>query len=673
MKKKSNDLIIYLLFVLGVFSLLFLIFNGGEKKSIKYYQIIDYFKNDQVYGYDLKLGSGDLSLVIKEKQEKTEKVLYEEPDTNLLFAKPDVVLKQQKLFLQDLCKAQISGIYRDFESNKLVINKVVTPAVFRRINYKLPNVDIFLFDIKDYVKEHNTKFPEQTIKVDYKRTTTSMGILLQFLFNSILPIVVLIIGWVFISRYVSKGSMHDIGGFKSKAIRYMDKGPKVTFEDVAALLEEKAELQDILEFLKNPNKFDEIGARIPTGILMVGPPGTGKTSVALKHMVEIHMGERHNILLLAYTNRAVDEICGMLATIDPEPDYIRLGRELSCATAYQEHLLVNTIAQLTNRQLVREKIENTSIFVSTVASMNSHTALFKLKHFHVAIFDEASQILEPQILGILTSPSISKFIMIGDHKQLPAVVVQNEEKSVVESPLLHAIGLTNCRNSLFERLYEQNRANHDVVSRLDHQGRMHPEVAQFPCTHFYVKENLQPVPLVHQKETGPIYHVAPEDALDETLSQQRVLFFDQESGAAALLQRIHRLCGKGFSAATSAGIIVTYRNQISQIRQEIEQCGIPELCSVCIDTVERYQGSQRDVIIYDFGINNLYQLDFLTANTFMEDGLPIDRKLNVAMTRARRQLILIGRASLLRHNPLLREIIEKYNLHYSQKCIGVSE
>ena len=280
MKKKSNDLIIYLLFVLGVFSLLFLIFNGGEKKSIKYYQIIDYFKNDQVYGYDLKLGSGDLSLVIKEKQEKTEKVLYEEPNENLLFAKPDVVLKQQKLFLLDLCRAQISGIYRDFESNKLVINKVVTPAVFRRINYKLPNVDIFLFDIKDYVKEHNTKFPEQTIKVDYKRTTTSMGILLQFLFNSILPIVVLIIGWVFISRYVSKGSMHDIGGFKSKAIRYMDKGPKVTFEDVAALLEEKAELQDVLEFLKNPNKFDEIGARIPTGILMVGPPGTGKTLLA---------------------------------------------------------------------------------------------------------------------------------------------------------------------------------------------------------------------------------------------------------------------------------------------------------------------------------------------------------------------------------------------------------
>ena len=107
MKKKSNDLVIYLLFVLGVFSLLFLIFNGGEKKSIKYYQIIDYFKNDQVYGYDLKLGSGDLSLVIKEKQEKTEKVLYEEPDAKLMFAKPDVVLTQQKLFLLDLCRSQI--------------------------------------------------------------------------------------------------------------------------------------------------------------------------------------------------------------------------------------------------------------------------------------------------------------------------------------------------------------------------------------------------------------------------------------------------------------------------------------------------------------------------------------------------------------------------------------
>ena len=70
--------------------------------------------------------------------------------------------------------------------------------------------------------------------------------------------------------------------------------------------------------------------------LLVGPPGTGKTSVALKHMVEGHLQEEHDILLLAYTNRAVDEICAMLSTIEPQPQYIRIGREFSCAPDCQD-------------------------------------------------------------------------------------------------------------------------------------------------------------------------------------------------------------------------------------------------------------------------------------------------------------------------------------------------
>jgi len=79
--------------------------------------------------------------------------------------------------------------------------------------------------------------------------------------------------------------------------------------------------------------------------------------------------------------------------------------------------------------------------------------------------------------------------------------------------------------------------------------------------------------------------------------------------------------------------------------------------------VERYQGSQRDVIIYDFGIDRLYQLDFLTASTFTDDeGQTVDRKLNVALTRARRQMLLVGDARLLRHNPLLRQLIDNYSV-----------
>ena len=103
---------------------------------------------------------------------------------------------------------------------------------------------------------------------------------------------------------------------------------------------------------------------------------------------------------------------------------------------------------------------------------------------------------------------------------------------------------------------------------------------------------------------------------------------------AQLLKTIHTLSGTSFDPSKTVGVIVPYRNQIAMIRQEINRPDIPSLIPISIDTVERYQGSQRDIIIYSFTVRNRYQLDFLTSNCFVEDGKVIDRKLNVALTRA---------------------------------------
>ena len=94
------------------------------------------------------------------------------------------------------------------------------------------------------------------------------------------------------------------------------------------------------------------------------------------------------------------------------------------------------------------------------------------------------------------------------------------------------------------------------------------------------------------------------------------------------------------------------------IRKGIEKLGIPELEHISIDTVERYQGSQRDVIIYSFTIQNIWQLDFLAGNSFVEDGHIIDRKLNVAITRARKQMIMTGNPEILRNNQIFNELME---------------
>lgn len=426
--------------------------------------------------------------------------------------------------------------------------------------------------------------------------------------------------------------------------------------------------------------------------LLMGPPGTGKTSVALKSMVEEFMSENENILLLSYTNRAVDEICEMLSSITPEIDYIRLGRPLSCATQHQAHLVCNTLGKLSNRKIVVERIKSTRIFVSTVASLNSHLNLLALKRFGVAIFDEASQILEPQIMSILTSPSIGKFIMIGDHKQLPAVVVQNEELSKVTSKLLNDIGLTNCRNSLFERLYEQYRNNEHVVAMLDHQGRMHPEISGFASRFFY-DNCLLPVGLEHQVSPLPNLKHDVDNHFEHLVATSRCAFLDiplpsiedrqpkanvfEAKCIANIIRTIislHFQNGISINPVKQIGVIVPFRRQIVLVRNEIEKAisilkdEIPSLLkndsffasNIAIDTVERYQGSQRDIIIYGTTITQNYELDNL-SNLVNINNSPIDRKLNVAITRARKQLFILGNANLLSQNPIYKELIKYAN------------
>lgn len=403
--------------------------------------------------------------------------------------------------------------------------------------------------------------------------------------------------------------------------------------------------------------------------LLVGPPGTGKTSMALQFMVRELTS---SLLLMSYTNRAVDEICGMLT--DNNIDYIRIGNEYTCDKRYRDHLLDYALKDYSKLDEIKEKILSTQVIVGTTATIQNRSYIFDLKHFDVAIVDEASQILEPNIVGLLTKPD--KFILIGDYKQLPAVVQQDDNQSVVDNPELQAIGLQDCRNSLFERLIRIEKMNgrNDFIGVLNRQGRMHPEIAQFPNEEFYFDEHLQPVPLPHQEADKLDYTQPSEDDIDDLLKNHRMLFFPSADCrrpdisdkvntseayiVAQLLRRIHRFYGNKFNASKTVGVIVPYRNQIAMIRKEIETLHIPELLDVSIDTVERYQGSQRDVIIYSFTIQNLYQLDFLTSNCFEENGRIIDRKLNVAITRARKQMLITGNKSVLKNNQLFKKLIE---------------
>ena len=493
----------------------------------------------------------------------------------------------------------------------------------------------------------------------------------------------------------------DIGG--TSAIRSLYTFITSDVERRQLLLGQRAPRADkslVLSRSYHPD-YDEIILKAKQAqdyFLLIGPPGTGKTSQALQYLVLEQLAEKpkgqstnpydhspkvngqSSILLLAYTNRAVDEICNMLS--EHELDYIRIGNEYSCDPKYSDHLLQEVLDENTTLNSIKSTLAEAQIIVATTSTMNSRSALFNIKHFDLVIIDEASQILEPNIVGILTARqeegrAIDRFILVGDHKQLPAVVQQQGSLEMEGSDKrLDSIHLSSCTNSLFERLILTERAagRTDFIGTLHKQGRMHPDIADFANRKFYAKEQLECVPLAHQLETELAYNEESEDALDNMLKAHRMIFIpsmpckqlnisekvntDEARIIADLLRRLYRQMNKDFDPQKSVGVIVPYRNQIAMIRKEIERLEIPALEGISIDTVERYQGSQRDVILYSFTIQSRYQLDFLTANTFYEEGQPIDRKLNVAITRARKQLILTGNESTLRQNQLFAELID---------------
>lgn len=147
----------------------------------------------------------------------------------------------------------------------------------KKYKYSIPNVSLFLQDTQGYRKAYNEKNPDSQLVEDFYPVSDN-SFLLSFL--PYLLMVALMIGFTFVIMRQASGGGKMSQFSKANARTQPSNGPKITFADVAGAEEEKEEMSEIVDFMKNPRKYQELGAKIPRGVLLLGPPGTGKTLLA---------------------------------------------------------------------------------------------------------------------------------------------------------------------------------------------------------------------------------------------------------------------------------------------------------------------------------------------------------------------------------------------------------
>ena len=205
-----------------------------------------------------------LKFVVPYSQTSDEKIIYPESYSDVL---NDFDTHMVYDYYLDLGSGMLYYYMLDNEGNKIENERHV---------YSVASVSLFVNDIENYRAEYNKQHPDAPLVVNYKPVADNT--FLSFVPYLILIAIMIAMTFVFMRQTTGGGKMTQFS--RANTRNQSANGKKITFDDVAGAEEEKQELEEIVDFMKNPKKYQELGARIPKGVLLVGPPGTGKTLLA---------------------------------------------------------------------------------------------------------------------------------------------------------------------------------------------------------------------------------------------------------------------------------------------------------------------------------------------------------------------------------------------------------
>lgn len=401
-----------------------------------------------------------------------------------------------------------------------------------------------------------------------------------------------------------------------------------------------------------------------------GPPGTGKTQTLAQIAIE-HMKRNHRILMVSYSNVSVDEAVLRLSQLkDWNPgEVIRYGNTRKTEVKEHEYLTVENLIihdypeLFERRKQLKKKLEYTSRispdykdikrelnqisaklqeeknlaiskanFVATTISMAVVNKKIYEGNYDVVIFDEASMAYVPQII-YAASLARKHFICIGDFKQLPPIV-QSGSTSKLNEDIFDYCGITSAVNAGY---------SHKWLCMLDMQYRMHSEIADFVSKNFY-KGLLKSAEII-SKEREDIINAAP--MMNCPISMVDLSQFLAIASKAEDKSHYNVLSAfLSFQLALSAenqdvGIITPYHAQSRLIHAMVRDYKkMNEETKIHCATVHQFQGSEKDLIIYD--VVDSYNLKKPGILLESSNNNYANRLFNVAMTRAKGKFIALG-------------------------------